>query len=242
MSAAAELLVGRPLRRAEAAIDVVLLDAALADAKDSLDAAIHAEMLRATQKWVQRDGSGGRPLLNVTEAMLAPLDALHKLGAEEAWNELERAGYKLRRFATIEEFPEDRDPAGYLRRNLTGIEVRIEADLVIADLSEMSADAVARALLRIPGGRDIASRIVSTALVNGLAQTWEQVEADVAGWEIPSVLDGATCLPCGANDGRRYRTLAEAHKLLPGGGPAIYCLGGGRCRCRLVPIPFGETV
>lgn len=238
-AALAALLVGRPLRRAEEAIDVALLNDALSDAKDAVDEAIQAEMLRATIAW-----ANGSPLiLTVTEEMLAPLDELTALGREEAWNELERAGYRLpaRSFAQIEEFPDDRDPAAYLARNLGAIKIRIEQDLVQADLSGLASDAIARALLRIPGGRDIASRIVSTALVNGLAQTWEEVSDQLGGFEYSAILDGGVCERCRPLDGTRYATWDEIQTVLPNGGPNPRCLGGGRCRCRAVPLPAGET-
>lgn len=241
-SALAALLVGRPLRLAEEAVDVAKLDAALGEAKDAVDEAIHAEMLRGTLAW-----ANGAPLtLKVTDAMLEPLDELTALGREEAWQELERAGYTLpaRSFAApkIEEFPDDRDPAAYLARNLGAIKIRIEQDLVQADLSGLAADAVARALLRVPGGRDIASRIVSTALVNGLAQTFEEIADDVGGWEYSAVLDGGVCDRCQPLDGTRYESWEAIQVVLPNGGPNPRCLGGGRCRCRAVLLPAGETV
>lgn len=234
-----ELAIGRPLRRAEEAIDVALLDQALREAKDQLDAAIQAEMLRAVLAWIS-----GFPLtLHVTTDMLKPLDDLTELGRKEARKELKRAGYSApRSYEEIEQFPTDRDPFSYLARNVGAITIRIEQDLVVADLSELSHDAIARALLRVPGGRDIASRIVSTALVNGLAQTLEEAADDVGGWEYTAVLDGRGCDRCQPLDGTRYANLAELFQVLPSFGPNPRCLGGGRCRCRAVPIPFGETV
>lgn len=235
-----EQAVGRPLRQAEQAIDVARLDRALQQAKDAIDAEIQAEMLRATLRW--RD-LGVPPRLRVTDAMLAPLRDLHDLGREEARLELGRLGYPARSFArATEPAPQGPDDLeAYIGRQLPAIAVQIEAELVDVDLSAL-ADAIARALLRIPGGRDIASRVVSTALVGGLARTWDQVETDVGGWEITAVLDAATCGPCNQNDGLRFRTRAQAYAFLPNGGPAVYCLGGGRCRCRLVPLPYGESV
>ncbi len=233
---ALEQAVGRPLRQAEEAIDVALLDQALREAKDELDEALQAEMLRATLAWAR----GGALALKVTAAMLEPLDALAALGRDEARNELERLGYTLPRALAqkrIEEFPDDRDPADYLARNLVAIRVRIEETFVRADLSALSTDAVAYALLRVPGGRDIASRIVSTALVNGLAQTWEEVASDGIGFEYSAVLDGSGCERCAPLDGTRYASWDEIQTVLPNGGPNPRCLGGGRCRCRAVPVP-----
>lgn len=244
-SEVAAALVGRPLRLAEEAIDVVRLDDSLNAAKDELEQAIRDEMLRAVSVWIT---AGGRPSLRVTDAMRAPLQALEDLGREEAWNELDRLGYPVagragRSFEIEEGRPDDRDVEAYLRRNLVGLEVRIEEELVRADLAELSSSALAHALLRIPGGRDIASRIVSTALVNGLGLTFDQVAAEglVGGWEYTAVLDGGTCDRCAPLDGTRYATLEELFRVLPDFGPNPRCLGGGRCRCRAVPIPFGET-
>lgn len=229
-----ELAIGRPLRRAEEAIDVALLDQALREAKDAVDEAIEEEKLRAVLAWV-----AGHPLkLHVTDGMLEPLDELTKLGREEARRELDRLGYTLpRAFAAIEEFPDDRDPFGYLARNLIGVQIRIEQTFTTADLSLMATDAVARALLNVPGGRDIASRIVSTALLNGMAETWEEAQDLVGGWEYTAVLDGGVCDRCRPLDGTRYASWDEIQEVLPNGGPNPRCLGGGRCRCRAVPLP-----
>jgi hypothetical protein len=237
---AVELAVGRPLRRAEQAIDIVRLDQALQTAKDELDDAIQAEMLRATTVWA----NGGPLALHVTDAMLAPLDDLETLGQTEARKELDRLGYTVPRALErkIEEFPDDRDPAAYLQRNLGAIKIRIEQDLTVADLSGLASDAIARALLRVPGGRDIASRIVSTALINGLAQTFDDAADLVGGWEYTAVLDGGECDRCRPLDGTRYASVDELFAVLPNFGPNPRCLGGGRCRCRAVPLPFGETV
>lgn len=235
--------VGRPLRQAEQAIDIVRLDQALAKAKDEIEAAIQAEMLRATQRWVDLDLP---PILRVTDGMLDPLHDLHDLGREEARREFERLGYSLRQFAAAREPAPDGpdDLEAYIGRQLPAISVQIEDDLVRADLSGLASDAIARALLRIPGGRDIASRVVSTALIGGLARTWDEVEADVGGWEYTTAQErqDAICSFCRPLDGKRYRTRVEAYVDLPGGGPNPFCKGGGRCRCRLVPIPFGEIV
>lgn len=235
-----ERVIGRELRETERVIDVERLDRALARAKDDVDAAIHAEALQAVLSWARVGGV--RPLLHVTAGMLEPLDRLTQVGREEAWNELVRCGYQPDRLLEeVEPLPIGRDPAGYLARNLTAISVRIADEHTVAELSDLGHDAVARALLRVPGGRDIASRIVSTALMNGMADTWDQVGGDVVGWEYTAVLDAGLCFRCRPFDGRRYATWAEANVDLPGGGPNPLCLGGGRCRCRLVPLPAHDA-
>ena len=104
------------------------------------------------------------------------------------------------------------------------------------DFREIIVDAV-RAT---PGGRDIASRVVSRALMRGFQDRWENLGADVvAGWEYTAVLDGGTCDECEPLDGEVYATVDELYVVLPGFGPNPLCLGGGRCRCRAVPVPAG---
>ncbi len=236
MTVALEAVIGRQLTEAEQAIDVVRLDRALAKAKDLLNAAIHEEMLRATLVWIT---NGTPPRMSVTQPMRAVLDELHRVGAEEAWLELDRLGYDLQgRRHYIEPGPDGpTDVPDYLSRGMRGIEIRIEDDLVAADLSGAASAAVTRAVMQLPGARDLASRAISTALIGGFASTWEQVKDDVFGWEWTAVLDAATCERCEAGHGTSYSTWEEATRDLPGGGPNPSCFGGGRCRCRLVPLP-----
>lgn len=237
-----ELVIGRPLRLAEQAIDVLGLDQALEEAKDELEERIREEMLRATMVWAS--GAALSPSLSVTPAMLDVLDRLTALGRREALLELERLGYvgirDERRLAAEPSVP-DRDLEGYLKRNLRGVSTRIEDELVVAELANESQSAVARALLRVPGARDIASRVISTALIDGLAGTWEENEDLVLCWEYTAVLDGATCPACRPLDGKRYSSLEELFRDLPGFGPNPACRGGGRCRCRAVPCDPSEV-
>lgn len=237
-----ERTIGRPLRRAEQAIDVLRLDQALNDGKDDLEAAIRAEMLRAVLAWLD----GGILALQVTDRMLKVIDRLRKLGREEALLELKRLGYgdaksssstSQRSLAVDPVEPvAGRDLYTYLRRNLPSIQARIELDLVTTDLAGAAISAVEQALLRIPGARDIASRVVSVALIDGMAQTWEANEDIVGGWEYTAVLDPGTCEECEPLDGTVYDTIAELFVVLPDFGPNPECLGGSRCRCRAVPV------
>lgn len=239
----AELVVGRTLRRAEQAIDVLKLDKALNDAKDELEQAIRDELARVAAAWADSGGTR-RPAVTVTPEMRAVLDELRTLGRREALLELERIGVTGRRFAA-EPAPDGRDVLGYLARELPALGLRIEDELVAADLAGASFDAIAHALLQVPGARDIASRVVSTALFDGMGQTFEDnahlldVTADGTGtgWEYTAVLDGGTCPRCRDLDGSVYDTWAEIQEVLPNGGPNPTCLGGGRCRCRAVPRP-----
>lgn len=242
-----ERTIGRPLRQAEQAIDVLRLDGELNRAKDDLEAAIRAEMLRAARAWV--DGYAATVAVNVTEAMLEPLHRLVDLGREESLLELERLGYlprvpldlAARYFASAEPSPgRDRDLRAYLTRNLARLRVEIEDRLVTVDVGATARSIVETAILdaigRIGGARDIASRIISTALVDGMAQTWDANADLVSGWEYTAVLDSATCDECEPLDGTTYPTWEEIQVVLPDGGPNPACLGEGRCRCRAVPL------
>lgn len=242
-----EEAIGRELRDAETAIDVLLLDQALNQAKDDVEQAIREEMIRAVEAWA--GGSAPRPTVYVTEEMIGPLNRLAELGQAEALNELRRLGYDLarpagetRRFAADPLPPADRDLRDYLGRNAGGLTVRIEDELVAADLAGASRQAIAQALLDVPGARDIASRIVSTALAEGLTLTFDANQHLVEGWEYTAVMDAATCPSCASLDGKQYRTLAELYVDLPNFGPNPHCHGGGRCRCRGLPARFTGTV
>lgn len=240
-----ELLVGRRLTAAEEAIDVVKLDQALEHAKDAVEQAIRDEMLLATRAWVN-----GYPavVLHVTAGMLQPLQELYDLGVEEARAELDRAGYQVGRAfdaANPEPGASLEDLAATIGQGLPGISVRVEDELVAADLSLLSSDAIATALLEIPGARDIASRVISTAMYAGFGATFEThahlvdetADGDGDGWAYSSILDAATCPPCARLDGTTYPTWEAIQTVLPQGGPHPGCRGGGRCRCRAVPRP-----
>lgn len=250
LTAARELveeLVGRPLRRAEQAIDVLRLDQALQIGKDELEEAIRAEMTRAAWEWISGRGLGVKMI--VSPAMTDALDALTETGREEALLEMERLGYENltdpvegSRLFAVEEGPRaDRDTEAYLARNLPSIEVRIVDELVAIDLSSAAQTAVAQALLNVPGARDVASRVVSTALIDGLALTFEQNSDLVRCWEYTALMDPGTCSACSPLDGRRYDTLQALFRDLPNFGPNPRCKGGGRCRCRAVPCPVDEV-
>lgn len=240
----AEAMVGRTLRKAEQAIDVLRLDQALNGAKDELEAAIFAEMIAATASWVA--GVATSPALRVTPDMLLPLDRLVQIGRDEGLLELERLGYEgvqgpARLFAHATPAPEGRDLEGYLRTNLARIERHIEDELVTADLGAASQSAIAQALLAVPGGRDIASRVISTALIDGLGMTFEANEHLIRCWEYTAVLDAGTCPRCAPLDGKRYDSLQALFVDLPNFGPNPHCRGGGRCRCRAVPCKVSDV-
>ena len=230
-----EAIVGRPLRQAEQAIDVLGLDAALNQAKTDLEAAVQAEQKRAVNQVVRHHG---RLELTVTRAILEPLERLYRLGRDEAYLELQRLGYQPRRAYAAEPHYTPLDPLAELVATfLRGLSLRIAREHLEIDTGDVATNAIARALLQVPGARNIASQAISSALTAGLAQTFEANQDLVSGWEYTSVLDGGTCPSCSELDGTSYPSWDAIQEVLPNGGPNPYCDGGNRCRCR--PVPLG---
>lgn len=235
-----ELTIGRPLRHAEQVVDVFALTRALDNAKDELHRAIEAEKARAVRRGLRT----GHPIrLRMTRPMLAALERLWRLGRREALRELRAHGITAARRAFAD--PEPAEPAlpqlgdiaARLLSHLNGLSVRLQNRRVELEASAGGeiADALARALLRQPGGRSIAAALVSPALFGGLGETFEQNQDLVGGWEYSAVLDGGTCDRCAPLDGTTYPSWDAIQGVLPNGGPNPDCLGGGRCRCRAVP-------
>jgi len=239
-----ERTIGRELRPAERRIDVLRLDRALEQAKKDVYAAILLEQRRAARRAL-RNGTHVR--LQVTRGMLLPLERLFRLGREEALAELRRAGVTQAR-APVRQYahahPHKRLAHGgalsflaqRIRDDLHKLSRKVEGEMVTLDLSEASSLAIARALLRVPGGKDIASRVISTAMDRGFAQTFEENKELAGAFEYTAVLDGATCDPCDELDGTEYESWDAIQDVLPDGGPNPECEGGDRCRCRAVPL------
>jgi hypothetical protein len=230
-----EYFVGRPLRLNEQAIDVLGIDTALNTAKEDLDRAIKAEQKRAihrvirTRKHIQ---------LELTQAILAPLERLFRLGRREAYAELQRQGYEPRRAYVAEpQHPELLDHVDTVAAGLHGLSIKLErARFNLQVEGDLATGAIARSLLKIPGARAIAAAAISRAFTTGLQQTFEANQDLVRGWEYTAVNDIGTCDACGPLDGTEYATLDELFTVLPGFGPNPFCLGGDRCRCRAIPI------
>lgn len=231
-----EQTIGRPLRRNEQHVDVFGLTAALDLAKDDIDRAIRAEQARAVRRGL-RDST--RIRLRITRPMLAPLERLYRHGKREAAAELRRAGYPVgRRYNTGDaagEIPELAALEEKINRLVGALSIRVESQRVTLNLAGAVQDAIATALLRLPGGRSIAAGAVSTALFNGMGATFEEHADLVAQWEYSSVLDGGTCDVCAPLDGTVYDSLHALFEVLPNFGPNPDCEGGDRCRCRAVP-------
>lgn len=236
--ARARPLLRRQLRAAETAIDILKLDQALNQAKNELDRILQEELVRAAKMW-QRTG---RFTVQVPDTALDVMQRLRRLGQQEALLELTRLGYRPRVRSFVDSRPTGPGDLGdYVRRNLGPVAARVESDLVRQELGGAPQAALIRAVMRVPGGRDIASRVVSTALISGMGQTWEQNQDIVHAWEYTAVLDAGTCPACAPLDGTRYQSLDELFAVLPNFGPNPNCHGGGRCRCRAVPAPAGEA-
>jgi hypothetical protein len=236
-TAAVEHLIGRQLHEAERAVDVLGIDAAFNRAKDELHRAIRAEQRRAVRRLWQGDW---RIRPEVTRAMLAPLERLHRLGRREALAELRRLGYEPVRLYddALPEY-EQLEPLWQRLRLLVGrLAVRIENERVrLEGFGGVVQEALIDALYRLYGARDVASQVVSSAFTSGLETTFEQNAGAIGGFMYSAILDGNVCSNCAPHDGEEYPSWDAIQVVLPGGGPNPACRGEGRCRCRAVPLP-----
>jgi hypothetical protein len=229
-----EYLIGRPLRHAEQAMDVLGLDEALNNEKEELDLAIRAEQKYAVHRAVQRQR---KIKLQLTHRMLQPLEQLFRLGRQEARAELARLGYPVihRQLVAQPQHPELDQHAETLKVALAGLSVKLERNRAEVDLADVSQDAIVRALLKVPGARSIAAAAISKALTAGLSATFTANADLVPCWEYTAVLDAGSCEICAPLDGTEYHSIDELFDVLPGFGPNPLCLGGDRCRCRAIP-------
>lgn len=240
---AIEIRRGRALSAAEKNIDIAGMQSALEDGKLALAAAIEDAQAAAVKRW-QAAGHRGQIRVKVTPAMQKILDGLAQAGEEHGHAELRKAGYsgysaKSRR-RKLQKLLAD------LRTKLGGINFRLRKRSTELDLSTLSKGKIAEALAKVPGALDVAGRMVSSAMYQGLGAAFDQAsglvdQADGGGgngWEYTAVMDGGTCDPCAESDGTEYATFDDAEVDLPGGGPNPDCDGDGRCRCRIAPKPL----
>ncbi len=161
-----ERLIGRPLRPAEKHVDVLRLNAALNGAKETIAEAIRVQQRRAVRRALR---FGKSPRIPLTRSMIVPLERLHRVGREEGLLELQRAGYTdieqpTRSYATQPTDAHTSMPwleglTAEMRQALNRLGLRLHNELVGMDLSEVSHAAIARALMEIPGGRDLAGQL-----------------------------------------------------------------------------------
>lgn len=227
-------------RYAATVIDIRADTEALDAAKERAAAAIRRDTMRALRAW--RD-HGEPPAVRLTPALAQVIVDLYRYGRRQARTEIQRvtgAPPPARRMASVSPDPED------WPERLTPIGQRILSELaafsrrIIGDLAGepwFDLDALPRTVARIPGPGGIAAGAVSAPYTSGLAETYEANEDLFGGWQYTAVLDGGTCEVCAPLDGTTFQTLEEALAVLPDFGPNPDCLGGWRCRCRLVPVP-----
>jgi tetratricopeptide (TPR) repeat protein len=223
--------------------------AAMDAAKEAIEKAVRREFIRAGER-LER---GGRYEYRLTEGMMDPIIKLHAFGMAEARHEMEVLGFgELLADATPvnsgqlgslenlglrfqgrldvwarrheEELPRfGQGRVTDLQTAITGIPERLEAHLQ-----------------RVPGARDIASQMVSQGYAQGLADVYEDHADAFPAFQYSAAGDRATCGVCGPLDGKTYATVGEMYEDLPNFGPNPSCLGGFRCRCRGIPLGFGD--
>lgn len=111
-----------------------------------------------------------------------------------------------------------RGQATKLSRVFSGPRLASEVDQFLADLS----DAYAREGL---GG--------AVSAAQGTGQLAVLRAAPPATYTASELLDGNTCQPCAAVDGKTFSSLADAEHYYPAGG-YVDCLGGSRCRGQII--------
>ena len=230
--AAAERRLGRRLTTGERIVDVETTDSILERGKERLTAAIEREKRRAVDAYL----AGLHSRLEITDGMVAVLNALHKAGREQAVAEIKRLGIAP---ATLlaDPIPSHQPLYSALRAMLGNITNRIDVDARRMTLAPTSPDLFARELHNIPGSKDAAGRLVSAGFLSGADEIYEANRELFPGWQYSALLDAATCSECRARDGETYLTLDDAYRVMPNFGPNPLCYGDGRCRCRLVPLP-----
>lgn len=232
--AAAERRLGRELTTGEVHVDLISLDRALAEGKATLAEAIAAEQSRVAG----RIARGYPERMTVSAAMIRALRALREAGRALALAEMRSMGVEPElTFASVDPADPLAPVLGVLQASLRSIDVRIDRRGIEGDLGALSTRAVRRALERVPGALDVASRLVSTTLADGLHDVYEVHRELFPAWQYSAVMDAGTCAECAARDGEIYLSLDEMYLALPNFGPNPLCFGDGRCRCRGVPVP-----
>ena len=247
----AEQRLGRKLHPGERHIDIEGYDRDLALGKARLHRAIEAERNRAIK--LHLAGRAGWRM-RVTEEMVLALEALYRAGERHARAEMKSMGYPTSYAERPRVGKLFRALLTHLASMLGGIGFRIQREAPVLkaqlDAGNLKTDVTSISGLqnvlfkamekRVPGSLDVASRLVSSAIAQGLGDTYREIALDAPCWVYTAVMDGATCASCKALDGSVYDTWDEIMVVLPGGGPNPKCLGDGRCRCRVVPCPPGR--
>lgn len=247
----AERRLGRPLTDGERHIDIPRYDRDLREGKARLHEAIQQEVRRSIRLYM-RGRANWRP--RVTNEMLDILQDLYLAGDEHAIREMRSMGVpvefglrkRVRQSAGFKALVRQLgELVGRIGFRITKEVPKLLATLSAGELTRASALAsnplqamiLAKAEKRVPGSLDAAGRVVSAAIASGLGDAYFDRADRFPCWIYSAVMDNATCGPCRALDGTKYRTIAEIQVVLPNGGPNPACLGDGRCRCRWVPCP-----
>lgn len=231
--AEAELRLGRELSHGERNIDIEKLDRDLAKGKQDLYEAIDKEKRRAITAYFRYRKA---VKLNITPAMKRVILSLYEKGQDHARRELR----DLR--ALQQEFAYKRKPPtkamGTLDQHLGRLRGKVETKATAAaaevDIGTSAYLTMLREVSRMPGALDVASRLVTVSMYDGMGEVFEGAN-DVHTWIYSAVMDNKTCSVCGHYDGREFGSWEEIGLVLPGGGPNPQCYGHERCRCRAVP-------
>lgn len=237
----AEARLGRPLTAAEEHIDIIGADAAMEAAKRAL----HRAVAREQGRYSRSAARGHTDRMQVTPGMYRALTGIWKAGKEGAEEEMRSMG--------VVPYPEPRAydefdrlaVLGVLRDGLDAemlaqvqaLQVKVDRVGAEASLQGLAFTAVARKMAQVPGALNVASQMISGAYNGGLAFTYENNQDLFTGWQYTAVMDASTCEFCALYDGQVWQSLDDAYVVMPNFGPNPSCLGRGRCRCRLVPLP-----
>lgn len=237
--AEAEKKLGRKLHPYERHIDVRGWENDLRVGKARLAAAIEKERNAAIRRHL-----AGKPNWRpkITQEMVDALAWLYDRGQAHADSEMVSMGLLDKQFASRG----IRRKLGKLFTLLgemigqIGFRIQREAPVIKArfDANTVQSKLATAMEKKVPGSLDAASRLVSTAIAEGLDDRYlDRIELfNEMDWIITAIMDGATCDVCKSWDGTRFAEHDEAYAAV-GGLPIPTCRGDGRCRCRILPVP-----
>lgn len=241
----AEARLGRSLTLAERNIDLVGIDRTLEAAKQRLAMLVDQEKRRAMRRHFR---GHRRTHMELTPQMAKLVESLYLAGQRFAREEIHRmtgvSFAQMREYAT--------DGPGYaktltlLGAQLNEFQTKVSQTALEVDLSAEAGGKVIARALRIPGALNVASNVVSTGLLSGIGDVYDQAAGLFATFIYSAVMDSGTCDVCAPLDGTVFDSWEAIQAVLPDGGPNPDCEGGPRCRCRAVPgdealAPVGPT-
>src|SRR5436309_857669 len=102
-----------------------------------------------------------------------------------------------------------------LGRRLTYAERAVDIVGLDRDLRAVGQQAVARAIAKVPGALDVASRIVSSAAFAGIGDVYDANAGLFDAFMYSAVMDAATCDPCAELDGESFESWDAIQEVLP---------------------------